>query len=228
MSSPYDTRWWGAPGVQSPQGVAPYNQTAPGPSGGMQIPPQVIDPRTAQPALNPPGLEQYAENVPNWRRIQAYYPELLIPNHPNISVSPRWYSVSTGNVASANGTYTTNLRFEMPTTVYAITAGTFYTDITVAMAAGTQIFWQQNNVFQVMLSRMQGGDRLTTDTVLGGCIAGTASFPSLIGAGGWMFNTGGSMNITITNLVANCRIDMSFLVMEIRGPANFTWPALQG
>lgn len=188
--------------------------------GALPTPPAVIDPRTAQASINPPDLQSYARDSA-WTKAQVYYPEILVPNNPNISLQAKYYPVST-TFDSAGNTYTARLNFETPTTVYAITAGTFST-AGAALLAGTQVFWQELNTFTIYLERSMG-DKLFIDAVLGGAVCGTGKFPGMIGGGGWMFSTGQAMTINLKSLVATQQLTVGFWCVEMRGPANFSWP----
>ncbi len=193
--------------------------------GAMQSPPQGLDPRGLQPSMNVPDLKQYAESA-KWRQTSVYDPVLLLPHEPNVSIVLRM-RIITKTFANANDTYRETLQFDTPTTIYAVSAGTFYTDITTDMAVGTQVFWQALNTFTIKLSRVNGGELLTTAEGLGGSICGTAQFPAMIGCGGWMFNNGGSLLVNMTSLVDDQRVDVNLWTCEIRGPANYTWPSMR-
>jgi len=181
-------------------------------NGGAPWPP----PAGAQATLNPPNLASHARNAPSWYQKQVYWPELWFPAGNSIGLQLRRRPISV--TVAANTATPTLVQFDTPTTIYALTAG-----VQETTGGAFPVGQDPLNLFTIEFIRTQG-DRLDTAPALGGALLGTAARPALLGGPGWMFDRGGALQATITPLVNNLRIDVVLMGIEVRGPANFSWP----
>jgi len=170
-------------------------------------------------SLSPPDLTQYAQQN-QWARHQVFYPELILPQGANIGIQMRRRTLTLANwVAGAPSIQ--QLQFDKPATVYALSAAA----VSVSPLGSSNAFagLDARDFFTVQMERANG-DRLDTGAIIASASFGDARFPALVGGPGWMFDRGGSMQVTITPLVtlATARLDVVFWTMEISGPANFT------
>ena len=65
------------------------------------------------------------------------------------------------------------------------------------------------------------GDRLMTGARLGSTVVGTMENPGEIGGTGYTIDQGAAVILGITPLVANIRIDITMVCLEIRGSSNY-------
>ena len=82
------------------------------------------------------------------------------------------------------------------------------------------------NMNLVYLFRMEytTGDKLHTAARLANTVVGTMENPGEIGAHGYNIDQGASVQLGITPLVDNLRIDITLVCLEMRGPRNFSSP----
>ena len=66
------------------------------------------------------------------------------------------------------------------------------------------------------------GDKLHTSSRLGSTVVGSDENPGEIGGTGYTIDAGASFIIGITPLIANLRIDITLVCLEMRGPRNFS------
>jgi hypothetical protein len=65
------------------------------------------------------------------------------------------------------------------------------------------------------------GDKLHTTPRLASTVIGTGNEPGEIGGHGYNIDQGASLQIGITPLVDDIRIDVSIVCLEMRAPQNF-------
>jgi hypothetical protein len=172
-------------------------------------------PTGARASLNPPTLgSQGADAGGRWYRRQVYYPEPPFPMSDTTAIQPRDRPVSLVN-GVANTAIPSIVQFDIPTCVYAFAASCVDT-----VTPGNLTGLDPRDLFTVQFEVTQG-DRFSTATALASTLCGTAARPRLIGGVGWLFDRGGSALITITPLLADLRIDVNLISVEIRGPANY-------
>jgi len=209
--------------------MSQYNRYgAPGPygqPGGMQMRdpaggwgpngPPAHD--NAMAALDPPSAygQTGGQKVP-WYREPVLEPRVFFPNDLYTAKQIRWRSVVVENEA-ANAEAIRLINIDIPSTVYAIVGAARDT------GAATQFNDGGRNEFLVRF-RHNSGDQLTPQPALGTLFTGDARFPALVGAAGWVFNRGGSVEVGITPLRANLRIDVAVWCVEIRSHTNYNPP----
>ena len=189
-------------------------QTVPQQGGAMQ--PAQFPPGTSNPTtlLSPPGFSNYAQ-APNvqWHRIPAHLPQIAIPSADFITTKAFDNATSfSGNAAGA--TYTTTLQFPEPSVIFALTA-------TAVDTTGAALTRDPLDCFTLALTRTNS-DKLQSQTVLGSTICGTAQRPRYVGPNGWVQDRGSSIQISLTPLFANLRIDLVCYTAVIYGPSSFT------
>jgi hypothetical protein len=169
----------------------------------------------AQASLNPPTYEGFARDVPQWYREPVYEPRIFFPNSEHIAKQARIRSVSISN-QPANTEVSQFINIDVPAVNYAISAAAIDT-AGAALPAGLDPL----DTFLVRFAH-NSGDRLTPISQLGSCVCGSGAFPFLIGGAGWIFDRGGSLEVGITPLRANLRIDVTCWFIEILGPLNYS------
>jgi len=66
------------------------------------------------------------------------------------------------------------------------------------------------------------GDRLMTGARMASTVVGSMENPGEIGGTGYTIDQGASLILGITPLMANLRIDITLICLEIRGSTNFS------
>ncbi len=167
--------------------------------------------------MSVPGWEDFAAG--KWSQVPAYLPTLTLPTGPSIGLMPRDRPLTF--TFSGAATTPNAFQFDIPTTVFALTAACVTTD-----GSGLPVGRSSLDMFRIQLTR-SNGDKFTSDLALGSTICGTAANPRLIGPSGWMFNNGSTMQVLVQNLFAvPVSIDIVCYSVEVRGPFNFGLQAL--
>jgi hypothetical protein len=192
-------------------------QTVQQQGGNMQ--PAAFPPGTQNPTslLSPPGFSNYAQ-APNvqWHRIPAHLPQIAIPSADFITTKAFDNAISfTGNASGA--AYTTTLQFPEPSVIFALTA-------TAIDTTGAALTRDPRDCFTLALVRTNA-DKLQSQAVLGSTICGTAERPRYVGPNGWVQDRGSSIQITLTPLFADLRVDLVCYTAVIYGPSSFTLAA---
>jgi hypothetical protein len=165
--------------------------------------------------MNAYGADQAAKY--EWYREPVYEPRVFFPNDLYTAKQIRWRTVTvTGQPANVEVVNFINV--DIPSVAYAITGSAFETT-----GAGLPVGAGRRSVFLARYAH-NSGDRLTPVAQLAENVCGTAQFPALIGAAGWVFNRGGSMEVGLTPLLANLRIDLTVWFVEIRSRQNYNPP----
>lgn len=215
------------PGYGQPPYGYPPGYGAPAPQGQMVLrdpaagwgpngPPGY---NNAQAALDPPAAYGTlgGQNVP-WYREPVYEPRLFFPNDATTAKQPRLRTVECLN-QPAGTEVPLFINVDIPSTAYAITATAVDTT-----GAALPVGLDPRDTFLVVFQHTSGADRLTPQATLGSTVCGTAQFPALIGAAGWIFGRGGAVNVNITPLRTNLRINVCFWFIEIRSATNYNPP----
>jgi hypothetical protein len=184
-----------------------YNQSPPWPP-----------PDGSHASLNPPSnARRAAEGVP-FQREQVYFPSLWIPQGANIGTQLRRRPITIINQAAAVDVIQA-IQFDIPTTVFCLTAGVIDTT-----GANLPVGLNPLDSFTCQFQHTNG-DLYDTQPMLGGASLGTAERPALLGGPGWMQDRGTSVLLTVQPLRANLRIDICLWSIEMRGPANYSYPS---
>lgn len=149
--------------------------------------------------------------VPPWYR-QGFYPTApFYSTDPMVGYQTRFYSGGIVN-ATINLEQIVTVQFDIPCRLIAINGASFDTN---ALTTGSQ------NDFLFRLEYTTG-DKLHTSARLGSTVVGSSERPGEIGGAGYTIDQGASVILGITPLVANRRIDITLVCLEMRGPRNFT------
>lgn len=153
-------------------------------------------------------------NGEKWYRTPFFPTAPFVPFNPNVGMIVRHYS--TGILNQTAGTeVVNNVLFDIPVRLIAINGAAFTTDA-AALPVG-------RNSLDTFLFRLAytTGERLDISERLGSTVCGTAERPGELGYAGWSMNAGSSVQVGITPLMANLRVDVVLVCLEMRGASNF-------
>ena len=151
------------------------------------------------------------------RFIRApFYPTApFYSTNPNVGYQTRFYSTGTVN-ATAGSEVLATVQFDLPCRLIAINGSAFNTAAGNTLPAGVD----PRDTFLFRLEYTTG-DKLHITQRLGSTVCGTSQRPGEIGGVGYTIDQGASVSIGITPLLANLRIDITLVCLEMRGPRNF-------
>lgn len=182
------------------------------------------DPNSAPPSqsegamMQMPNVFELGGNKPGqpaWYR-QAYYPTApFYSTRPDVGYQTRYYSGGVLN-ATVNSESITVVQFDLPCRLIAINASAFSTAAGNAFPVGLS----PRDTFLFRLEYTTG-DRLIITQRLASTVCGTAERPGELGGTGYTIDQGASVTLGITPLLANLRIDVTLVCLEMRGPRNF-------
>ena len=171
--------------------------------------------------LDMPNLSQLGGNnqVP-WVRFPFYPTSPFYSTNPNVATQTRFYGATLLSTDADFVVGTEAIRivqFDIPCRLVAINGAGVDTG---AGAGGVA------NALNGFLFRIEytTGDRLNTAARLASTCLGTMQQPGEIGGVGYNIDSGASLVLGITplaNLPAACRIDITLVCLEIRGPTNY-------
>lgn len=139
--------------------------------------------------------------------------------NPNVGYQVRFYS---GGIISTDPDYVIGaeairtIQFDIPCRLVAINGAAFDTTGAVVYTENTM------NLQYLFRAEYTTGDRLMTQARLASTVVGTAKAPGEIGGHGYNIDQGASLQLGITPLVADLRIDISLTCLEMRAPRNFS------
>jgi hypothetical protein len=181
-----------------------------------------LDPPSAygmpQPSGGRGGQQMSADEQNPWYREPVLEPRIFFPNDPTVARQVRYRAVTISN-QTANTEVSQFVNFDIPSVVYAFSGSARKTDES-ALPVGLS----PRDMFLVRFQHSSANDRLTPVAMIGSCVVGTAESPMLVGAAGYVFNRGGTLEIAITPLVASLRVDICVWVVEIRSQTNYVAP----
>ena len=139
--------------------------------------------------------------------------------NPAVGYQVRYYSaglLSTDADYAANTEALRNVQFDIPCRLIAINGAAIDTTGVVQ--------YNETNMNLQYLFRLEytTGDRLHTTARLADTVVGTMQNPGEIGGHGYNIDQGASVTLGITPLVANLRIDVTLVCLEMRAPRNFS------
>lgn len=139
--------------------------------------------------------------------------------NPNVGYQVRFYStgcLSTDADYNPLTELTRNVQFDIPCRLIAINGAAI--DRTGVIAYTEQTM----NLQYLFRVEYTTGDRLHVTSRLASTVVGTMQNPGEIGGHGYNIDQGASVTVGITPLVANLRIDITFVCLEMRPPRNFS------
>ena len=161
--------------------------------------------------------------VPPFVRAPYYPTAPFYSTAQNVGYQTRFYStgiVFNTDYTVANAEVITRVQFDLPCRLISWNAACTTTDNFVTV----QEQGYQNNGLNLFLIRFEysTGDQITVQARLASTVCGSGKAPGELGGTGYTINTGGSLIVGITPLFTNCRIDVTLVCLEMRGPSNFT------
>jgi hypothetical protein len=140
----------------------------------------------------------------------------LFLTNPNVGYMVREYSV--GILNQAAGTEVIQpITFDIPVQLIALNGAAFVTLAPNALPAGVG----PRDCFLFRMERSNGEKIQITSRIASTCV-GTAERPGELGGSGLMLDAGSSLQIGITPLLANLRVDIILHCMELRGGSSWT------
>jgi hypothetical protein len=139
--------------------------------------------------------------------------------NPNVGYQTRFYSCG---IASSDADFqvgsevTRPVQFDLPCRVIAINGS-------CVDEGDVSRFTEQNmNLAYLFRVEYSTGDKLHVFPRLAATVVGTMRNPGEIGGHGYNIDQGASVQLGITPLIADLRIDITLVCLEMRGPRNFS------
>jgi len=158
-----------------------------------------------------------------WVRFPFYPTAPFYSTNPNVGTQTRFYGATvlrTDADYTVNAELTRTVQFDIPCRLVAFTGSATYNPAGVLARDG----FLGMNPLDSFLFRMEytTGDKLMTGARLGSTVVGTMENPGEIGGVGYTIDQGASVLLGITPLIADLRIDITLVCLEIRGSSNFS------
>ena len=137
--------------------------------------------------------------------------------NPNVGYQVRDYStgiLSTDADFAINTEMIRTVQFDLPCRLVAINGASVAT-------GGAAISAEDMNLQYLIRVEYTTGDKLHTAARLADTVVGRGMFPGEIGGHGYNIDGGASLQVGITPLRTNIRIDITLVCLEIRAPRNF-------
>ena len=170
---------------------------------------QVAQPSGTGAMIRPPSLSDLGGSGQ-----QPWIQFPFFPTAPFVSKSP---NVDSDYIVNSEAVRT--IQFDIPCRVIAINGGGVYYDA----ANNIQSLPEGYSINDLFLFRLEytTGDKLHTGSRLASTCIGNAQNPGEIGGVGFTVDQGSSIQLIITPLISNLRIDITLHCLEIRGQRNF-------
>jgi len=139
---------------------------------------------------------------------------------PNVGYQVRFYSTGIINTDADYAVGTESIRtvqFDLPCRLIAINGASV--DVT-NLQTMTEITMNLQYLFRVEYTT---GDRLHVGARLASTVLGTSKNPGEIGGHGYNVDQGATLTVGVTPLAVNLRVDITFVVLEMRGPRNYSF-----
>jgi len=158
-----------------------------------------------------------------WVRFPFYPTAPFYSTNPNVGTQTRFYGATvlrTDADYTVNSESTRTVQFDIPCRLVAFTGSATYNPGGVLARDG----FTGMDPLDSFLFRMEytTGDKLMTGARLGSTVVGTMENPGEIGGVGYTIDQGASVLLGITPLIADLRIDITLVCLEIRGSSNFS------
>lgn len=210
------------------------------PPGMIQAPQQMMSPQAAhqtqygappggtdyrQALIQMPSIEQMGGPAPVPFVRYPFFPTApFYSTNPNTGYQTRFYSTGvlyTDADYQIGAELTRIVQFDIPCRLIAFNGSAIYYFGSPAVPAALPLGVKPNDTY---LFRMQysTGDKLHIASRLGSTVVGSDENPGEIGGVGGTIDQGSSVQVCITPLMANLRIDVTLVCLEMRGPRNFT------
>jgi hypothetical protein len=187
--------------------VSPYGQQ------NMQAPAQPQQAFTQMPYAQDMGGTQ--PDQPKFVRVPYYPTAPFYSTNETVGYQTRYYSTGIVN-GTTNVEQLQRIQFDLPCRLIAINASVQTTEGTI-----NRIINNPLDLFLISLAYTTG-DQILVGTRLASTVCGTGSEPAELGGTGYAINTGASMQIGITPLFSDLRIDVVLVCLEMRGSTNYS------
>ena len=162
------------------------------------------------------------QNAQPWVQYPFFPTAPFISTNPNVGRQVRFYG---STVLYSDSDYNVNseairtIQFDIPCRVIAINAGGAYYDD----AGNIKSLPLGYTLLDLFLFKVEytTGDKLHTASRIARSSVGTAQNPGELGGVGYTVDQGASLQLFITPLIENLRIDVTLHCLEIRGQRNF-------
>ena len=144
--------------------------------------------------------------------------------NPNVGYQTRFYSTGiqyTDSDYSVGSEMIRTIQFDIPCRLVAFNGSAIYYFGTPAVPASLPLGVKPNDTY-LFRGEYTTGDKLHIAARLGSTVVGSDENPGEIGGTGYTIDSGASFVIGITPLMANLRIDVTLVCLEMRGPRNFS------
>jgi len=144
--------------------------------------------------------------------------------NPNVGYQTRYYSVG---VLYTDADYTVGsemlrvAQFDIPCRLVAFNGSAVSYFGSPAVISALPLGVKPNDTY-LFRAEYTTGDKLHISARLGSTVVGSDENPGEIGGTGYTIDQGASLSIAITPLMANLRIDITLVCLEMRGPRNFS------
>lgn len=187
-----------------------YGQAQPNGTGAMIRPPSLSDMGGQQQGIAP------------WIQFPFFPTAPYVSTNPNVGRQTRYYGTTVNYSDSdyaVNSECVRTINFDIPCRVIAINGGgAYYTagNVIQALPSGYRV----NDLYLFRLEYTTG-DKLHTGSRIASTVLGDAESPGELGGVGMTIDQGASVQLIITPLITNLRIDITLHCLEIRGQRNF-------
>lgn len=146
--------------------------------------------------------------------------------NPNVGYQVRYYStgvLDTDVDFAVGAEMIRTVQFDLPCRLIAINGAAAKRTAPASnqVAANGQITTANMNLMYLFRVEYTTGDKLHTFQRLASTVVGTMSNPGEIGGHGYNIDQGASLQVGITPLINDIRIDITFVCLEMRAPRNF-------
>lgn len=154
-----------------------------------------------------------------------YYPTSpFYSTNPNVGYQTRFYGQT---MLFSDADYQVGsesirvVQFDIPCRLIAMNGSALFFFGNPLVPAGLPLGVKANDTY-LFRAEYTTGDKLHTAARLGSTVLGTDENPGELGGAGYTIDAGASFVLGITPLVANLRIDITLVCLEMRGPRNFS------
>lgn len=178
-----------------------------------------------QALLSMPTAAQLGGQAPvSFVRFPYYPTSPFYSTNPNVGYQTRFYSAGvlyTDADYQVGAELIRTVQFDIPCRMIAINGSALYYFGSPAVPASLPLGVKPNDTY-LFRAEYTTGDKLHVASRLGSTVVGSDENPGEIGGAGYTIDSGASFVLGITPLIANLRIDITLVCLEMRGPRNFS------
>ena len=146
--------------------------------------------------------------------------------NPNVGYQVRYYSTGITDADTdfqIGSEMIRTVQFDLPCRLIAINGAAVRRTNPSSSVVGVQgqLTGQNMNLQYLFRVEYTTGDKLHTFARLASTVVGTMKNPGEIGGHGYNIDQGASLQVGITPLINDIRIDITFVCLEMRAPRNF-------